>query len=73
MEEKIIEIIADLIKKPLDYLQLNQTEKKLWNSMQLVEIVLALEEEFDVMLYPEDIEEMKDIQNVINVIKGKEA
>ena len=71
MEDKIIKIIADRTEQSLEYLRANQNVQGLWDSLQKVEIVLALEEEFDLMFEPEEIESMLDIQAIVNLIQGK--
>lgn len=73
MEEKIITIISECTEHNTDYLKANPEEQKLWDSLQRVEIVLALEEEFDLMFEPEEIEAMLDVQSIINLVRGKVA
>jgi len=71
MEDKIISIIAARTKQSEDYLKAHKDEKKLWDSLQHVEIVLALEEEYDLMFGPEDIEAMQDINSIITIVQRK--
>ncbi|NLL96671.1 MAG: acyl carrier protein [Clostridiaceae bacterium] len=71
MEERIISIISEITRKPLEYLQQNQTGQKFWDSLQLVEIVLAIEEEFDIMFYPEEIKDMNDLHAILSMVKRK--
>lgn len=71
MKDKIIKIIADRTEQSLDFLRANQNKQRLWDSLQKVEIVLALEEEFDLMFEPEEIESMLDIEAIVNLIQGK--
>lgn len=71
MEERIINIISEILKKPIEDLQKNQVGQKYWDSLQLVEIVLAIEEEFDILFYPEEIADMKDVQSIVSIVKRK--
>lgn len=73
MEEKVIQIISERTNHTAEYLSQHQTEQKLWDSLQRIEIVLALEEDFDLMFEPEEIEAMFDVQNIIRIISGKVA
>jgi acyl carrier protein len=42
-----------------------------WDSVQHLNLVLALEEKFNLQLSPEEIEQMKTIADVTKVVEGK--
>jgi acyl carrier protein len=42
-----------------------------WDSIQHLNLVLALEEKFGLQLSPEEIEQMKSIGDVIKLVEGK--
>ena len=42
-----------------------------WDSVQHLNLVLALEEKFGLQLSPEEIEQMKTIADVAKVVEGK--
>ena len=42
-----------------------------WDSIQHLNLVLALEEKFELQLSPEEIEQMKSIGDVIKLVEGK--
>lgn len=42
-----------------------------WDSIQHLNLVLALEEKFGLQLSPEEIEQMKSMGEVIKVVEGK--
>jgi len=42
-----------------------------WDSIQHLNLVLALEEKFGVRLSPEEIEQMKSIEEVTRLVEGK--
>jgi acyl carrier protein len=42
-----------------------------WDSIQHLNLVLALEEKFGVQLAPEEIEQMKSIGEVTRLVEGK--
>ncbi|SJN57294.1 D-alanine--poly(phosphoribitol) ligase subunit 2 [Vibrio ruber DSM 16370] len=71
MENKIIEIISRVSKKKSEDILNNMSEKELWDSFAHLELILSLEEEFDLMLDPEEIAEMRTPLKVIEVIKDK--
>lgn len=71
MEERIIEIIAQVIKNDKDYLTQHIEDQGLWDSLKLVEIVFALEDEFDIIFDENEIAEMKSIGKVCKYVSGK--
>lgn len=72
MKERICSIVEDVVKKTSkEELMQNATLPDQWDSLQRVEIVFALEEEFDIVLEPEEIAEMNTIQDIVNIIKLK--
>ena len=42
-----------------------------WDSIQHLNLVLALEEKFELQLAPEEIEQMKSMGEVIKLVEGK--
>lgn len=71
MKERIIEIIAQIIKKDEADLVLDIGKEGRWDSLKLVEIVFALEDEFDVMFNEEEIANMKSISKIYEYISRK--
>ena len=71
MEEKVLEILSQV-------LELNNVEKSIssencekWDSMGQLNLVVELESEFDVTLEPEEIGEMKSFGDIIRILKSK--
>lgn len=71
MENRIIEILSLVTKLSVDELTKSRTVEKLWDSYAMLEIVIALEDEFDISLEPDEIAQMTSVDNVINLISGK--
>ena len=71
MEEKILNIISRITKIPLDVLQKNTDDDKLWNSLRHIEIVMTIEEEFNIIFESEDISNCRTINKVIETVKNK--
>ena len=71
VEEKVIEIIVDQLG--VDEKQVNQEASFIddlgADSLDTVELVMALEEEFDVEIPDEDAEKIGTVQNAIEYIK----
>jgi len=72
VEEKVKEIIVDQLG--VDEKQLNPEASFIddlgADSLDTVELVMALEEEFDVEIPDEDAEKIATVQNAIDYIKG---
>ena len=60
MTNKIIEIISGVLGVEIDA-DASQTTCEKWDSLQHLNIIVALEEEFDLSFEPEEIAEMKSV------------
>ena len=73
VEEKVKEIIVDQLG--VDEKQVNQEASFIddlgADSLDTVELVMALEEEFDVEIPDEDAEKIATVQNAVDYIKGQ--
>ncbi|MFQ5715999.1 MAG: acyl carrier protein [Nitrospinales bacterium] len=72
VEEKVKEIIVDQLG--VDEKQVNNSASFLddlgADSLDTVELVMALEEEFDIEIPDEEAEKIVNVQNAIDYIKG---
>ena len=70
MEEKIIDLIADKLCKKKDPVVLTArlVEDLGADSLDVVELIMAFEDEFGVSLPDEDIASMKTVGDIINYI-----
>ena len=71
MENKIIDLIADKLCKKKEQITLTSrlVEDLGADSLDVVELIMAFEDEFGVTLPDEDIASMKTVADVINYIK----
>ena len=71
--DQIRTIASDLFAVPAEQITPASTPETIeaWDSIQHLNLVLALEEKFSVQLSPEEIEEMKSIGAVAKVVEGK--
>lgn len=70
MKEKIKEIIATLFGlKPSEISDnISQANTEIWDSMMHVNLILNLENEFDVMFEPEEIVSMSSLDDLMETI-----
>lgn len=72
MKEKVLEIIADQFGIDVDELsdEISFKEDLEADSIQLMELVMTLEEEFDTEIDEEDIESIETVGDVIEYIEN---
>ena len=72
MEEKIISLIADKLNKDAKTIKLESklVEDLGADSLDVIELVMAFEDEFGISLPDEEISKMKTIADVVNYIKS---
>lgn len=59
MNEFSMKFIADSLKISEEELLNSQDSKELWSSLQWLEIVFSIEEEFDIQFDPDELKELK--------------
>ena len=69
--DKILELIASITKQDINFLKGNLDTENLWNSLTRVEILLTLEEEYEIFFDEEEIKEIKTINQLIKIVEGK--
>ena len=69
--EQVQNIASDIFGIPADKITAQSSPETIenWDSMQHLNLVLAIEEKFGVRLEPEDIEEMKTIGAVAALVE----
>ena len=70
MTEKIIKIISEVLEIPVDATT-SQTSCQKWDSLQHLNIIVALEDAFDLSFEPEEIAEMISVTAIEQMIKQK--
>ena len=71
MEKKVLEILKDLFELDTVDETCSQETCEKWDSMGQLNLVVELETEFDIILEPEEIGEMKCFEDIIRILKGK--
>ena len=75
LEEKVSSIVCDQLAVEADKVKASASfiEDLGADSLDIVELVMTMEEEFDLDIPDEDAEKMKTVGDVINYIKSKQA
>lgn len=71
--EQIRTLASDLFAIPPSQIDSTSSPETIesWDSVQHLNLVLALEEKFHLQLMPEEIEQMKTIGDVVKLVEGK--
>lgn len=71
-ESKVKEIIADQLEVAMEKLSMETTFEDIdADSLDIVELVMALEEEFDLEISDQEIENIKTVGDVVKYIDSK--
>jgi acyl carrier protein len=72
MENRIKNVFRDVFKETLDFnLELNRETESRWDSLRHVELLVALEREFDLRFDGSDATEMNSISKIITLIEHR--
>lgn len=71
MEEKVLAILKDLFELDTADETCSQTTCEKWDSMGQLNLVVELEDAFQISLEPEDISKLKSYQDIISVLTSK--
>lgn len=73
MEEKLKEVISKVLGVPVGKIVsgFSQNTCKKWDSLHHLDLVIALEQEFDVSFEPEEIIEMLSFKAIQNCLESK--
>lgn len=73
MDEKIIEIMKEVFQTPDITIETSQANCEKWDSLHHLNLVVELEDAFDLEFEPEEIAEMKSFEAVKNTILEKQG
>ncbi|MFN0088637.1 MAG: acyl carrier protein [Blastocatellia bacterium] len=72
---RVQQIIADLFNLPLEKITPGSSPDTIesWDSLQHLNLVLALEQEFGLQFAPEEIEQMLSVELIVDLLAEKGA
>jgi acyl carrier protein len=73
--ERVRSIAADVLEVPATKISADSSPETIetWDSVHHLNLVLALEQEFNLQFEPEEIDQMKDIQHILEILGSKVA
>jgi acyl carrier protein len=71
MEDKIYEIVSKVMGIPLSNVNIDSSPDTIeeWDSLKHINLMMALEEEFDVQFSPDEITDMLNIKLILLTVK----
>ncbi|ABW28606.1 acyl carrier protein [Acaryochloris marina] len=74
-QERVIQVISNILNIPTDKLTLDSSPASIeqWESMKHINLVLAIEEEFDVQFDDEQIAELQSVKSIITAVENTSA
>jgi len=73
MKERILKVMKAVFELENADETISQKNCEKWDSLNHLQLVIALEEEFDISFEPEEITEMKDFQTIESIIAHKKS
>jgi len=71
MEEKILEVLKNTFGLEEIDMTISQQTCEAWDSMGQLNLVVDLEETFDICLEPDEIGQMKNFDDIVRILKTK--
>lgn len=73
--DRVRSITADVLEVPVVRISAGSSPETIdtWDSIHHLNLVLALEQEFNLQFEPEEIDQMKDIQHILEILGSKGA
>jgi acyl carrier protein len=73
--DRVRGIAADVLQVPPTSLSLQSSPETVesWDSVRHLDLVLALEQAFNLQFEPEEIDQMKNIERIVDVLSAKAA
>jgi acyl carrier protein len=74
-EKQIVQVIADVLNIPVAQVTPDRSPQNVegWDSVQHLNLVLAIEQAAGIQLDPEEIEEMQSVGGILDVVRRKSA
>jgi acyl carrier protein len=72
-EKQVVQLIADVLNIAVDQVTPDRSPQNVegWDSVQHLNLVLALEQSLGIQLAPEEIEQMQSVGGILNIVRQK--
>jgi acyl carrier protein len=71
--DRVRRVAADVLETSAEKITLDSSPETIdtWDSVHHLNLVLALEQEFDLQFEPEEIDQMKDVRHIMEILGSK--
>lgn len=71
MEEKVLEIVRNVLEDENVDVSTSQANNAKWDSLAQLNLMVELESEFGLSLEPEEISSIKSVKDIIEIVNSK--
>lgn len=71
MRDKVVSILSSVANISIEELNKHSGQVEMWDSFVMLEIVIALEDSFDIKFTQDEIAEMKTVDDICRIVEGK--
>ena len=73
MLDQVRQLVSDIFAVPVELVEEDSSPETIgaWDSMQHLNLVLAVEEKFNVRFSPEEMEQMRGVRQIVGLFKAK--
>jgi len=73
MLDQVRQLVSDIFAVPVELVEEDSSPETIgaWDSMQHLNLVLAVEEKFNVRFSPEEMEQMRGVRQIVGLLKAK--
>lgn len=71
MEKKILNIIKEIFELEEAHTEISQSNCVKWDSLNHLNLILEIEAEFNISFNPEEIGNIKSVNDILNILKEK--
>lgn len=71
--EQVRQIVSDVFAVPLEQVDGNSSPETIeaWDSMQHLNLVLAVEDRFNLQFTPEEMEQMRTVDQIVTILQSR--
>ena len=71
--EQVRQLVSDIFSVPLEQVDANSSPETIeaWDSMQHLNLVLAVEDKFNLQFTPEEMEQMRTVEQIVAIVQSK--
>jgi len=71
--EQVRQLVSDIFSVPLEQVHANSSPETIeaWDSMQHLNLVLAVEDKFNLQFTPEEMEQLRTVDEIVTIVESR--